>query len=109
MNGVAKEPGKDRTAASTQPEATCEVCPAGAGEQIGGRVLHSYIRRRDVWLFAGLVVEQEQQAEDVDGTDGSQQSCGLLVFRGTQRAADGEGSVKQIAEGCTGFQAAEVW
>ena len=109
MNRVAKEPGKDRTAASTQPEATREVRPAGAGEKIGGRVLHSDIGGRDVWLFAGLVVEQEQQAENVYGTDGSQKPCGLLVLSGTQGAADGEGSVKQITEGCTGFQATEVW
>ena len=59
-------------------------------------------------MLAGLVVEQEQQAEDVHGADGSQQASGLLVLRGTQGTTDGEGAVEQITEGCTGFQTPEV-
>ena len=59
-------------------------------------------------MLAGLVVEQEQQAEDVHGADGSQQASGLLVLRGTQGATDGEGAVEQVTESCTGFQTTEV-
>ena len=65
-------------------------------------------QRGDVGLLAGLVVEQEQQAEDVNGANGSQQASCLLVLRGTQGATDGERAVEQITEGCTGFQATEV-
>ena len=34
VNSVAEEPGKDGTAAATEPEPTGEVGPAGAGEQV---------------------------------------------------------------------------
>ena len=108
VNGVAEEPGENGTAATTQPEPTGEVSPTGAGEQVGGGILNRHICRGDVGLLAGLVVEQEQQAEDVHGADGSQQPSGLLVFRGTQGTTDGEGAVEQITEGCTGFQTPEV-
>ena len=108
VNGVAEEPGENGTAATTQPEPTGEVSPTGAGEQVGGGILNRHICRGDVGLLAGLVVEEEQQAEDVHGANGSEQSSGLLVLRGTQGAADGEGAVEQIAEGCTGFQTTEV-
>ena len=62
MNGVAEEPGENGTAATAKPETTGEVGPAGAGEQVGGGILNRHIRRGDVGLLAGLVVEQEQQA-----------------------------------------------
>merc|ERR1711943_155726 len=100
--------GENGTAATAKPETTGEVGPAGAGEQVGGGILNRHICRGDVGLLAGLVVEQEQQAEDVHGADSSQQASGLLVLRGTQGTTDCEGAVEQITEGCTGFQATEV-
>ena len=61
VNGVAEEPGEDGTTAATEPETTGEVSPAVAGEQVGWGVLNRHIRRGDVGLLAGLVVEEEQQ------------------------------------------------
>ena len=71
-------------------------------------VLDSGVGGGDVGLLAGLVVQQEQQAEDVNHTDGGQQTCCLLILSGPQGAADGEGAVQQIAEGGAGLQSTEV-
>ena len=109
VNRVAEEPSEHSAAAATQPESAGEVGPACPGEQIGWWVLDGGVGRRDVGLLAGLVVQQEEQAENVNGADGCQQTCGLLILGGTQRATNGEGAVQQIAESCTCFQAAEVW
>jgi hypothetical protein len=108
VNRVAEEPGEHGAAATTQPETTGEIGPAGAGEQISRRILDGGVGGGDVGLLAGLVVEQEQQAEDVNRADGGQQTCGLLILSGTQGAADGEGAVQQIAEGGSSLQPTEV-
>ena len=108
VNRVAEEPSEHSAAAATQPESAGEVGPACPGEQIGWWVLDGGVGRRDVGLLAGLVVQQEEQAENVNGADGCQQTCGLLILRGTQGPTDGEGAVQQIAEGGTGLKAAEV-
>merc|ERR1711943_26562 len=100
--------GENGTAATAKPETTGEVGPAGAGEQVGWGIFNRHIRRGDVGLLAGLVVEQEQQAEDVHSANGSQQASGLLILRGTQGATDGEWAVEQVTEGCTGFQTTEI-
>ena len=83
VNCVAEEPGKDGTAAATEPEPTGEVGPAGAGEQVSRGILNRHIRWGDVGLLSGLVVEEKQQAEDVHGANGSQQASGLLILGGT--------------------------
>ena len=108
VNGVAEEPGKNGAAAATKPEPTGEVGPTCAGEEVGGRILNRDVCRGDVGLLAGLVVQQEQQAEDVNSTNGGQQTGGLLILGGTQRATDGERAEEQITERCARFQATEV-
>ena len=108
VNGVAEEPGEDGTTAATEPEPTGEIGPTVAGEQVGGGILNRHICGGDVGLLAGLVVEQEQQAEDVNSTNGSQEASCLLVLGGTQGATDGEGAVEQVTKRSSGFQAAEV-
>mgnify|MGYP001236130060 CR=1 FL=1 len=108
MHRVAEEPGEHGTAAAAQPEAAGEVSPAGAGEQVSRWVFNRGVRGGDVGLLAGLVIQQEQQAEDVNSADGGQQACGLLIFRGPQGTADREGAVQQVAEGCAGLQSTEV-
>ena len=46
-------------------------------------------------LFSGLVVQQEQQGEDMNGSNGRQDTGGVLEFRSPQRATDCEGAVEQ--------------
>ena len=108
MNGVAEEPGKDGATATSQPETTGEVGPSGSGEEVRRGQSDCGVSGRDVGLFAGLVVQQEQEAEDVNGTNGSKQSSGLLIFGGAQGAANGERPVEQIAEGSASFQTSEI-
>ena len=108
MHSAAEDPGEHGSAAAAEPETTGEISPAGAGEQVGRWVADGGISRRDVGLFAGLVVQQEQQGEDVNRTDGCQKTCGLLVIGVAQRPADGERSEEQVAEGRTGFETAEI-
>ena len=59
-------------------------------------------------MLSGLVVEQEQQAENVDSTNRSQQTGCLLIVSVTKRPADCEGAVKQITEGCAGLKSPEI-
>ena len=87
MHCVAEEPGEHGTAAAAQPEAAGEVSPAGAGEQVSRWVFNRGVRGGDVGLLAGLVVQQEQKAKDVNRTDGGEQTCGLLILRGPQGTA----------------------
>ena len=108
MNRIAEEPGEHGAAATTQPETAGEIGPAGAGEQISRWILDGGVGGGDVGLLAGLVVQQQQQAEDVNRADGGQQTCGLLILSGPQGAADSEGAVQQIAEGSAGLQSTEV-
>ena len=91
MHGAAEIPGEHGAATAAQPEAAGEISPAGAGEQIGRGIFDGGVCRGDVRLFAGLVVEQEQQGEDVHRTDRRQQAGGLLILGVAQRAEDGEG------------------
>ncbi len=109
VHGVAEEPCKNSSAAATKPEATGEICPSRSGEQISRRIRNGRIRRGNVRLLPRLVVKQEEQAEDMNGTDRSQQTSCLLVFGVPKGAADGEGAEQEIAEGCTGFKASEIW
>ena len=108
VQGAAKEPSKDSAAAASEPEAAGEIRPTRTGEQIGGWVVDRDIRHRDVGLLTGLVVEQEQQREDVHGSDRSQQTSGCRKLAVAQGPADREGPVEQVAKGSTSLQAAEV-
>ena len=92
---AAQEPGEHGAAAAAEPEPTGEIGPAGAGEQVGRWIADGGIGRRNVGLFAGLVVQQEQQGEDVNRSDGREKASGLLVFGVAQRTADGERSEEQ--------------
>ena len=108
MHGVAEEPGKNGTTATAQPETTGVIGPTGSGEEVGRGDVHSGVSGWNMRLFPWLVVQQEQQAEDVNRTDGSKQARCLLVFGGAQRTTDGEGSVEEIAEGGSGFETTEI-
>ena len=108
MNRAAQEPCKDGSTASAQPKTAGEVCPTRTGEQIRRGVVDCDVGGWNVGLFSGLVVQQEQQAEDVNSTNGGQQTGGLLILGGTQRATDGERAEEQITERCARFQATEV-
>lgn len=109
VNCVAEEPGEYGATATSQPETTGEVGPTGSGEKVRRGKFDCGVSGRDMGLFPGLVVQQEQQAQDVNGTDGSKQSSCLLVLGCAQRAADGERPVQQVAEGSPRFQTSEIW
>ena len=108
MNRAAQEPCKDGSTASTQPETTSEVCPASAGEQICRGVIDGDVGGWDVWLFPRLVVKQEQQREDMYGSNGRQHPGGVLEFGGPQWTTDCEGAVEQVTKSSTCFEAAEI-
>ena len=108
VHSAAQEPGKHGAGAATQPETAGEICPACAGEEIGRWIADRGIRGGDVGLLAGLVVEQEQQGEDVNGSDRRQHTGCLLILRVAQWAADGERAVEQVTEGGTGLKTTEV-
>ena len=109
VNRVAEEPGKDSSAASTEPESTGEICPTVTCEKIGWWIFYRYISGRNVWLLPWLVIKQEQQAENVNCPNRSKQASCLLVFGCTERTTDRERPEEQIAEGSPSLQSTEIW
>ena len=109
MNRAAQEPCKDGSTASAQPKTAGEVCPTRTGEQIRRGIVDCDVGGWNVGLFPGLVVEQEQQGEDMNGSNGRQDTGGVLEFRSPQRATDCEGAVEQVTKSSTCFEAAEIW
>ena len=74
VKGVAQKPGKDGTAATAKPETTGEFRPTVPSEQIGRWIFDGDVRGGDMGLFAGLVVQEEQQSQKMHCTDGSEQA-----------------------------------
>ena len=70
VEGIAEQPGKNCTTAATKPEATGELRPTVAGEQICGRTVDSDVGKRDMRLLSWLVIEKEEEGQEVNGTDG---------------------------------------
>lgn len=70
VEGIAEQPGKNCTTAATKPEATGELRPTVAGEQIRGRIVDRDVGKGDMRLLSWLVIEKEEEGQEVNGTDG---------------------------------------
>ena len=70
VEGIAEQPGKNCTTAATKPEATGELRPAVAGEEISGGIVDSDVSRGDMRLIPGLVIKQKKESQEVNSTDG---------------------------------------
>ena len=70
VEGIAEQPGKDGTPTATQPEATGELRPAVAGEEISGGIVDGDVSRGDMRLIPGLVIKQKKESQEVNSTDG---------------------------------------